>query len=92
MTIHVPNELERSIQEAVRSGRFPSVDDAMAEAARLLLRELAHGQPASPSTGTGDAAPDPLLGLWHDYADEMDQIVADAYRQGREETWRELEL
>ena len=41
MTINLPNDLESSIQAAVRNGRFASVDDAMAEAARLLLRELA---------------------------------------------------
>ncbi len=40
MTIQLPNDLERSIEAAVRDGRFASVDDAMAEAARLLLREL----------------------------------------------------
>ena len=41
MTINLPNDLESSIQATVRNGRFASVDDAMAEAARLLLRELA---------------------------------------------------
>jgi len=40
MTIQLPNDLEHSIEAAVHSGRFASVDDAMAEAARLLLREL----------------------------------------------------
>jgi Arc/MetJ-type ribon-helix-helix transcriptional regulator len=88
----LPDELERSIEAAVRSGRFASVDDAMAEAARLLLRELARGQQAHPAAGTSDAAPDPILGLMRDDADLMDQIVADAYRQRREETWRELDL
>ena len=39
MTIHLPDELESSIQAAVQSGRFASVDDAMAEAVRLLLRQ-----------------------------------------------------
>lgn len=34
-----------------------------------------------PQAGEADPGPDPLLGLWHDYADEMDEIVADAYRQ-----------
>ena len=47
MTITLPNELESSIQAAVHSGRFASVDDAMAEAARLLLRELGRGEQAS---------------------------------------------
>ena len=32
--------MESSIREAVQSGQFPSVDDAMAEAARLLLSQL----------------------------------------------------
>ena len=41
MTIDPPNDLESSIQATVRNGCFPSIDDAIAEAARLLLRELA---------------------------------------------------
>jgi Arc/MetJ-type ribon-helix-helix transcriptional regulator len=40
MTIHLPENLESSILEAVHSGQFASVDDAMAEAARLLLDRL----------------------------------------------------
>jgi Arc/MetJ-type ribon-helix-helix transcriptional regulator len=52
MTIHLPEDLERSIRDEVLSGRFASLDDAMAEAARLLLqtRELADEQVASPAT------------------------------------------
>jgi hypothetical protein len=46
---------------------------------------------ASPSAGD-DPDADPLLGLWRDYADEMDEIVADAYRRRREEKWREFDL
>jgi Arc/MetJ-type ribon-helix-helix transcriptional regulator len=40
MTIYLPNDLESSIRAAVRSGRFVCFDEAMAEAARLLLRQL----------------------------------------------------
>ena len=40
MTIHLPTDLESSIEAAVQGGRFASVDDAMAEAARLLLRQI----------------------------------------------------
>ncbi len=40
MTIRLPDHLESSIREAVDGGRFASVEDAMAEAARLLLRQL----------------------------------------------------
>ena len=90
MTIMLPDELERSIQAAVQSGRFASVDDAMAEAARLLLRELDRGQPGpggNPSTpGLGS------IGAMRDAADELDEIVADAYRKRREETWRDISV
>jgi Arc/MetJ-type ribon-helix-helix transcriptional regulator len=40
MTIHLPENLESSIREAVHSGQFASMDEAMAEAARLLLDRL----------------------------------------------------
>lgn len=39
MTIQLPNDLENSIRAEVASGHFASVDDAMAQAARLLLRQ-----------------------------------------------------
>ncbi len=38
MTIHLPKDVESSINAAVHSGHFASVDDAMTEAARLLLQ------------------------------------------------------
>jgi Arc/MetJ-type ribon-helix-helix transcriptional regulator len=37
MTIQLPENLERSIREAVRGGQFASMDEAIAEAVRLLL-------------------------------------------------------
>jgi Arc/MetJ-type ribon-helix-helix transcriptional regulator len=39
MTIRLPKDLESCPEAAVESGRFASLDDAMAEAARLLLGE-----------------------------------------------------
>jgi Arc/MetJ-type ribon-helix-helix transcriptional regulator len=90
MTIHLPNELERSVQAAVQSGRFASVDDAMAEAVRLLLRELNLGQQQTRPAVNGDD--DPVLGCMRDDAELMDEIVADAYRHRREDTWREFDL
>jgi Arc/MetJ-type ribon-helix-helix transcriptional regulator len=91
MTIHLPHDLESSIQAAVRSGHFASMDEAMAEAARLLLHSLKPRPQAAPPIGP-EITPDPLLGLWQDYADEMDAIVADAYRKRREEPWRGFDL
>ncbi len=92
MMIHLPQDVERSIEAAVHSGRFASVDDAMAEAARLLLRELAEaGCQPNPPANANNGATDPILGLMRDDADLMDQIVADAYRHRQEETWREID-
>ncbi len=42
MTIHLPEPLESSNLAAVASGRFASVDDAMAKAASLLVQHLKH--------------------------------------------------
>ena len=81
MTIHLPNDLERSIEAIVVSGRFASIDDAMAEAARLLLREV-----RLPNSGADNA--DPLLGSMPEAANELDAIVADAMKRRREEPWR----
>ena len=85
MNIHLPGELESSVQAAVRDGRFESIDDAMAEAARLLLREIAAGPSAAliarrkANGGMGS------LGAMRDAADELDQIVTDAMKRRREE-------
>lgn len=39
MTIHLPKDLEGPVLSLVRGGRYASVDEAMAVAARLLLRQ-----------------------------------------------------
>jgi Arc/MetJ-type ribon-helix-helix transcriptional regulator len=88
MTIHLPEHLESSLRAVVHNGRFASVDDAMAEATRLLLQKLKEDQPTTPS----EATPDPVLGCMREDAELMDEIVADAYRHRREDTWRELDL
>jgi Arc/MetJ-type ribon-helix-helix transcriptional regulator len=89
MMIHLPHDLERSIQAAVHDGRFASVNDAMAKAVRLLLQEMGEKRPSTPAEKR-DA--DPVLGCMKDDAALMDEIVADAYRRRREEKWRELDL
>ena len=55
MTIHLPHDLESSILAGVRSGHFASVDEAMAEAARLLLRTRNLGGPAVANTTPSEA-------------------------------------
>ena len=41
-----PKDVESSIREAVQSGQFASIDEAMTEAARLLLRRAKRAKPA----------------------------------------------
>jgi Arc/MetJ-type ribon-helix-helix transcriptional regulator len=50
VTIHLPVDLEDLIRAEVKAGRFPSVDEAMAEAARLLLRQ-GEAREHEPSSG-----------------------------------------
>jgi hypothetical protein len=57
-----------------------------------LDRKLAESAAAKLPGDQGEPDADPLLGLWRDYADEIDEIVADAYRKRREEPWREFDL
>jgi Arc/MetJ-type ribon-helix-helix transcriptional regulator len=85
MTIHLPPELERSIEAVVNSGRFASVDDAMAEAARLLLRqESQQPQPAKSAGDTGLGS----IGAMRDDADLLDQAVEHAMKVREERPWR----
>jgi Arc/MetJ-type ribon-helix-helix transcriptional regulator len=44
MTIHLPESLQADILAAVRSGRYASIDDAMSEAASLLVQRLKQEQ------------------------------------------------
>ena len=44
MNIHLLKELESNILTAVQSGRYASLDDAMSEAASLLVQRLRQEQ------------------------------------------------
>ena len=86
MTITLPNDLECSIQTAVHNGLFTSVDAAMAEAARLLLRELARAprpeKPMNSPAGSG------FIGALREDADLLDQAVEHAMKVREERPWR----
>ena len=47
MTIQLPNDLEASVRTLVQDGRYATIDEAMADAARLLLRLKPVIQPAT---------------------------------------------
>jgi Arc/MetJ-type ribon-helix-helix transcriptional regulator len=85
MTIHLSKDVENSIIAAVQSGEFASADEMVSKLVReysqRLRQQLTHAD-------NPDATPDPLMGLWQDYAEEMDEIVADAMKRRKEEPWR----
>jgi Arc/MetJ-type ribon-helix-helix transcriptional regulator len=86
MTIQLPQDLESSLRAEVSSGHFASLDDAMAEAVRLLLGNRTAPEPAAcPNASLGS------IGAMRDAADELDEIVADAYRK-RQEPWRDISV
>ena len=86
MTIQLPEDVAISVEAAVHSGHFASVDDALAEAWRCFQRR--RQQPPQTEPVATVTPHDPLLGSMRDYADEMDEIVADAMQRRREEPWR----
>lgn len=89
MTIHVSKDVERAINAAVQNGRFASPDEMIDR----LVREYAHRHPVPPSPVSSGAMPNlGSIGALRDSAEELDEIVAEAYRQRREEQWRELDL
>ena len=74
MTIHLPENLETSIRTAVHSGRYASLDAAMAEAASLLVQQLGREQAAASQTGAVPADKpiwEEILELTADLPDEV---------------------
>jgi Arc/MetJ-type ribon-helix-helix transcriptional regulator len=69
MTIHIPPSLENPILAAVHSGRYASLDDAMTEAASLLVQRLRQEQ-AQQQPAPGQ--PEPALAekpIWEKFED-----------------------
>lgn len=91
MTIHLPDGLESTIRDAVDRGRFRSLDDAMAEAARLLVTlQLSQpaNEPAQPSIEQAPTATthkpiwEQVLELTKDVPDEeWDKLPVDGAEQ-----------
>jgi Arc/MetJ-type ribon-helix-helix transcriptional regulator len=85
MTIHLPEHLESSLRAAVDSGHFASIDEAVAEGARMLLRELA-STPTSAKNSTNPGLGS--IGAMRDDADLLDQAVEHAMNVREERPWR----
>src|SRR5271166_5732136 len=62
MTIHLPENLESPILAAVHRSRYASLDDAMAEAASLLVQRLKQeqAQAEQPNASHNDRACKPI--------------------------------
>jgi Arc/MetJ-type ribon-helix-helix transcriptional regulator len=79
MTIHLPEDVESSINAEVLSGHFASVDDAIAEAWRTFQRQKPQAQHPA---GQGS------IGAMRDAADELDEAV-DYAMNLRQRPWRQ---
>jgi Arc/MetJ-type ribon-helix-helix transcriptional regulator len=79
MIIHLPEDVERSIEAAVHSGAFVSADAAVAEAWRSFQRQR---QLLAPTFGQG------LIGALRDDAELLDQAVEHAMKVREERPWR----
>ena len=90
MTVELPPDIERLIEAAVRSGLFASVNDAMTEAASLLLQRLQQEQTHAKQTGASqsEAAPE-VKPIWEKFEEiaagiqkeVWDKIPADSSEQ-----------
>jgi Arc/MetJ-type ribon-helix-helix transcriptional regulator len=83
MNIHLPRDVERSVEAAVRDGRFHSASDALTQAWRAFEHEY-QTPPQSPGLGS--------IGAMRDDADELDEVVADAMKRRGEDAWRDISV
>jgi len=77
MTIHLPEDLERFVHEAVRAGRYAHEDDLIRDA----LEQLRTRTP-TPTPGLGS------IGAMRDDAELLDQITQDIMEGRRTRTLR----
>ncbi len=92
MTVNLPMHLESLLRAEVNIGRFASMDEAIAEAVRLLLEHREAEQPDCNQAEETIQAGLGSIGAMRDAADELDEIVADAMRRRRLEARLESSL
>ncbi len=79
MTIHLPEDVENSVFDAVHRGQFASPDELVTQAVRSFLRQQ---KPPPPKPGLG------LIGALRDDAELLDQAVEHAMKVREERPWR----
>jgi len=84
MTIHLPENVERSINAAVQSGRFPSVDDAVTAAWLAFSEQQKQGQqvPQTSEVVATSPAPAKRIPIW--------EVAAELRKNVPEEEWTKL--
>jgi Arc/MetJ-type ribon-helix-helix transcriptional regulator len=85
MTINLPEDLERFLRAEIHCGHFASEEEAIAEAVRLLRRQLSQ---SARTTAPAATPPDPVLGALRDASDELDEIVAETMKHREQQPWR----
>ena len=80
MEIHLPEDLQRFLQDQVRAGHFASEEQVVREALRRFQKVQA---PAVPPPTT-----DPWLGSMREDAEVLDEIVEEAMKIREERPWR----
>ncbi len=80
MTIKLPEDLERYVNDQVRAGLFPSEGDVILDALERhrQIRQVDNPPPSD----------DPVLGSMREDADLLDEVVEHAMKNRRDQPWR----
>ncbi len=79
MTIHLPEDLERSIRAEVQGGHFASVDDVIAEAVRAYLSARVHGPASSGPAAEPEGAAATHKPIWEEFEEIAASIPAEEW-------------
>ncbi|MEO6807496.1 MAG: hypothetical protein ABI353_00085 [Isosphaeraceae bacterium] len=82
MNVRLSEESRRFVADQIAAGRYPS-EDAVLEDALLRMRQ----QEPRPSA-TGSPENDPILGMFRDEPELIDEIVEEAMKIREERPWR----
>jgi Arc/MetJ-type ribon-helix-helix transcriptional regulator len=81
MEIHLPDHLQRFIDDEVNAGRYSSRDDVV----RLAVEQFRQSQAITPATTPSEH--DPILGSMREDAELLDEIVEEAMRNRERRPW-----
>jgi Arc/MetJ-type ribon-helix-helix transcriptional regulator len=82
MDVHLSEESLRFLADQVEAGRYPSQDAVLEDAVRRLRYQEQQLRDVEPP------AEDPILGMFQDDTDLIDEVVEDAMRIRESRPWR----